>query len=226
MWTEVNKIAGKGLDAVQALKIPFIKSDREAHHFLHAVAHVLYYSVENSKDLNIKVEMGEIEYGSRPAYVDNSGIPAFSDAEGYLEVPVGAKYKYSVTVPLKTIAERLKSTIRGVKRMPTQDVVQALYVALNSNSPRLNNFLSSHYVEKYALGEDEPQYSILPTEASEAIGYNWSADYAGAEFEDFDFTILSMKSKGYGLDFSIVGDFYFKLDTITPVPDEYIPGLD
>lgn len=226
MWTEINKTAGKGLEAVHALKLPFIKSDRDANHFLHAVAYALYYSVENSKDLNVKVEMGEIEYGSQPAYVDNSGIPAFYDAEGYLDVPVGAEYKYSVTVPLKTIAERLKNTIKGVRRMTTQDVIQALYIALNNNSPRLNESLASHYVGKYALGEDEPQYSILPTEASEAIGYNWSANYAGAEFEEFDFTIKSMKSKGYGLDFSITGDFQFKVETIIAVPDEYIPGLD
>lgn len=216
MWTEISKTAGKGLKAVHALGLSFIQSDRDAKHLLHAVATELEDSIQNSKDLVTEDIMGEIEYGSRPAYVDNSGVPAFYEAEGELDVPVGASYKYTVTVPLKSIAENLKLTIKSAKRMPTQEIIQALYIAFNTNSPRLNESLSSHFVAVHALGGGQPEYTILPTEPSEVVD-SPDADYSSATFEEFDFSIKSMVSKGYGLDFSIEGDFHFDTETIEAV---------
>lgn len=216
MWKEINKIAGKGLNAVHALRLPFIKSDKDANHLLHAIATELEDHIQNSRDLTVKEVMGEIDYGSEPSYVDNSGIPAFYESEGTLDVPVGASYKYTVTVPLKSIAENLKRKIKNAKRMSTQEITQDLYIAFNNSSPSLNESLSSHFVSVHAIGGGQPDYAILPTEPSEVVD-SVDADYSNAKIEEFDFTIKNMKSKGYGLDFSIKGDFFFDTDTISAI---------
>lgn len=220
MWICTTKTAGKGQDAVHALNVPFIINDKEANHFLHAIAMELEKSIPEGTNLNTVLEEDFVDYGSVPAYVDNSGIPAFYEAEDSIEVPVGATFYYEVSVSLKDVAENLKRQIKSLKTANTLAIIKDLSSALSNNSPLLNDALSKHYINVHALkGVYGPENMILPTEAKDVV-YSANTDLSEAKLLGFDFTISKMESKGINLMFKIKGDFSFDPDTIEAVLDD------
>jgi hypothetical protein len=221
MWICTTKTAGRGQDAVHALNIPFITSDKEANHFLHAIAMELEESIPEGTNLNIVIEEDYVDYGSVPAYVDNSGIPAFYEAEDSIEVPVGATFYYEVSISLKDVSENLKRQLRSLKKVNTVTIIKMLSSAMKNNSPLLSDALSKHYINVHALkGAYGPENMILPTEAKDVI-YSTDTDLSEAKLLGFDFSISKMESKGKNLLLKIKGDFSFDSDTIEAIVEDY-----
>lgn len=218
MWECTTKTAGRGHDAVHALNLPFIKNDKEANHFLHAIGMKLEEEIPESNDLKMSLEEEEIGYGSEPAYVDNSGIPNFYDYAGYIEVPVGAKFTYSVSIPLKDIADNLKKQIRSLKTANTVTIIRLLSSALSRNSPLLNDALSKHYAGVHILKSKFPEDKVSPLEGTELI-QDYNTNTSNAKLESFEFTITEMISKGADLHIKISGELHFDPETIEASED-------
>lgn len=213
MWICTTKTAGRGQDAVHALNINFITNDKEANHFLHAIGMILEEEIPESNDLKAVLEEGDVGYGEEPAYVDNSGVPNFYDYSGFMEVPVGAKFTYSVTIPLKSIANNLKRQFRSLKTANPVAIVKVLSSALTRNSPLLNDALSKHYVNVHVLKNQFPEDMLTPSEGKDII-YSSLSDTSNAKLETFEFTITEMISKGADLHVKISGEIYFDPETI------------
>lgn len=218
MWICTTKTAGKGQDAVHALNLPFVKNDKEANLFLHAIGMELEKEIPESNDLRMTQEEGEIGYGSEPAYVDNSGIPNFYDYAGYIKAPVGAEFTYSVSITLKSIADNLKKQIKSLRTASTENIVRLLSSALSRNSPLLNDALSKHYVGVHVLKSQFPEDKVSPSEGTDLI-QDYNTNTSNAKLESFEFTITEMVSKGADLHVKISGEIYFDPETIEASED-------
>ena len=179
------RVAGTGLKAVQAI-LPFA-SDRQANHFLHALAgEIVNGDILSSRHSKI---MGEIEVDLTPQYsgIDPRGIERFEEST------TGVRSELIIEVDLASLERASKMSLVDLD-LSDQMVVSALCDALTKNIE--NNIL---------VNMNEDQLDIAFGEVRYDIELDLPSFYRVVDMQvsEYDYQVRSIKQKGLSLHISV-----------------------